>query len=302
MNKLLLWASPVLCCLFTTANAVFAQDTAFTYQGRLNNNGSPANGSYDLTFTLFNANSNGVAVAQTVTNQATAVANGLFTAIIDFGGGVFTGSNYWLEIGARPNGMGGFTTLAPRQPILPAPYAIYSPNAGVALTAASAGSISAANITGTIPLAQLPGAVVTNNENGVTFSGNLTVNGGLAVAGIVSAAGSSSIFLPTNLWAFGDSIVYGYGANCVNGSEAPPYTNGYVYQVANSLGISVTNKGAAGAVIEDTELQIFYASIPSRLLNYPFLFEHIFDKGVYALCSPPKINLISPSSGSLPLM
>ncbi len=47
MNKLLLWASPVLCCLFTTANAVFAQDTAFTYQGRLNNNGSPANGSYD---------------------------------------------------------------------------------------------------------------------------------------------------------------------------------------------------------------------------------------------------------------
>ncbi len=106
MNKLLLWASPVLCCLFTTANAVFAQDTAFTYQGRLNNNGSPANGSYDLTFTLFNANSNGVAVAQTVTNQATAVANGLFTAIIDFGGGVFTGSNYWLEIGAAPQRYG----------------------------------------------------------------------------------------------------------------------------------------------------------------------------------------------------
>jgi hypothetical protein len=33
----------------------FAQTTAFTHQGRLNNGGSPANGSYDLTFALFNA-------------------------------------------------------------------------------------------------------------------------------------------------------------------------------------------------------------------------------------------------------
>jgi hypothetical protein len=31
----------------------------------------------------------------------------------------------------------------------------------------------------------------------------------------------------------------------------------------------------------------------SRLLNYPFLFEHIIDKSVYSLCSPPKINLPS---------
>jgi uncharacterized membrane protein len=38
----------------------------------------------------------------------------------------------------------------------------------------------------------------------------------------------------------------------------------------------------------------------SRLLNYPLLFEHILDKSVYSLCSPPKINLPSPSSGSPP--
>ena len=35
---------------FSTA---FAQGTAFTYQGRLQNNGSPANGLYDYRFRLF---------------------------------------------------------------------------------------------------------------------------------------------------------------------------------------------------------------------------------------------------------
>ena len=34
----------------------FAQGTAFTYQGQLQNNGSPASGSYAMTFTLFNTN------------------------------------------------------------------------------------------------------------------------------------------------------------------------------------------------------------------------------------------------------
>ena len=32
-----------------------AQGTAFTYQGRLNDGGAPANGSYDLQFILYNA-------------------------------------------------------------------------------------------------------------------------------------------------------------------------------------------------------------------------------------------------------
>ena len=31
-----------------------AQGTAFTYQGRLNDGGNPANGFYDLTFQLWN--------------------------------------------------------------------------------------------------------------------------------------------------------------------------------------------------------------------------------------------------------
>ncbi|HEV2434362.1 MAG TPA: hypothetical protein VG077_00020 [Verrucomicrobiae bacterium] len=44
-------------------STVFAQGTAFTYQGRLNTASGPANGSYDLTFALYGGSSGGSAVA-----------------------------------------------------------------------------------------------------------------------------------------------------------------------------------------------------------------------------------------------
>src|SRR5436190_21152181 len=82
-----------------------AQGTAFTYNGRLNDGGAPANGSYDLTFGLF-ANSNGAPqVGGTLTNAPTVVSNGLFTVGLDFSAN-FSGADRWLEIGVRTNGGG----------------------------------------------------------------------------------------------------------------------------------------------------------------------------------------------------
>jgi hypothetical protein len=46
--------------IFAGAHNVTAQGTAFTYQGQLNDGGSPANGSYDLTFTVHSTNLGGV--------------------------------------------------------------------------------------------------------------------------------------------------------------------------------------------------------------------------------------------------
>ena len=40
---------------FGAVSAALAQGTAFTYQGRLNDGGNPANGSYDLRFALYDA-------------------------------------------------------------------------------------------------------------------------------------------------------------------------------------------------------------------------------------------------------
>jgi hypothetical protein len=136
--------------IFTGINHVAAQGTAFTYQGRLNNGTNPASGSYDFTFAVFNAATSGTQSGVTLTNTATAVSNGLFIVTLDFGGGIFTGTNYWLAVGVRTNGNGTFTALTPLQPITQTPYAVYSPNAGTsvsATTAAAANSVASSSVT-----------------------------------------------------------------------------------------------------------------------------------------------------------
>ena len=109
--------------------------TAFNYQGRLADGGNPANGSYDLKFTLYDADTGPGMVAGPLTNAAVAVSNGLFTVMLDFGN-AFDGNARWLELGVRTNGSpSDFTLLAPRQEVNPTPYARYAPKAGEAALA-----------------------------------------------------------------------------------------------------------------------------------------------------------------------
>src|ERR1051325_12055334 len=82
-----LFLLPTFCFLLSSP----AQTPTFTYQGELTDSGSPANGSYDLTFSLFVASSGGSAVAGPLTNTAVAVVGGLFPATLDFGRAGFSG-------------------------------------------------------------------------------------------------------------------------------------------------------------------------------------------------------------------
>ena len=108
-----------LCILFLTvisaARLAPAQGTAFTYQGRLNGNGTPVTGDYDLSFAVYDADTGGNLVAGPITNSPVAVSNGLFTVTLDFGDGVFAGEARWLEIGVATNGSDMFETLSPLQ-------------------------------------------------------------------------------------------------------------------------------------------------------------------------------------------
>ena len=157
---------------------LIGQGTAFTYQGVLNGSGGPATGLYDFTFTLYTTNVTGTPVAGPVTAAPTGVTNGWFTTVVDFGPGVFTGTNDWLAIGVRTNGTGSYVTLAPRQQVTPTPYAVYSVNAGSAAVAATAGTVPAANVSGTLGLGQLPAAVLTNNGTAASLNGAFSGNGG----------------------------------------------------------------------------------------------------------------------------
>jgi hypothetical protein len=119
----------VLCTLMATLCApVRAQTNAFTYQGRLMDNGVPAEGLYDFVSQLYDKSGppGDVQTGPTLTNSSVPVRNGLFTLRLDFGPGIFTGQARRLALGVRLNGGGGFTALTPRQEITTAPYAQFA--------------------------------------------------------------------------------------------------------------------------------------------------------------------------------
>jgi len=149
-------------------STVFAQGTAFTYQGRLNGASGPVTGSYALSFTLFNSSAGGSPFAGPVTNAPVNVTNGLFTTTVDFGN-AFTGASNWLAVAVSTNGANNFVTLSPRQQLTPTPYAIYaeSANAGSLIGIIPAANLSVANLSGVALIAG------TN-----TFNGTQIITGG----------------------------------------------------------------------------------------------------------------------------
>jgi hypothetical protein len=163
-----LFQAVAACLLLAVLNFNFsnasAQGTAFTYQGQLQNNGSLASGTYNLTFTLYSTGTAGSIVAGPVTNNAVGVTNGLFTVTINFGAAVWNGQTNWLQIGVESNGTTPFVALNPRQQLTPAPYAI------------AAGSLN-----GTLPASQLTSVGNTNVGSSDNFfvgqSGNSTTAG-----------------------------------------------------------------------------------------------------------------------------
>jgi hypothetical protein len=158
--------------------------TAFTYQGRLNDGGVPVNGSYDLKFTLFDTVIGGLQVGPAVATNGLAVSNGLFMVALDFGS-VFTNTARWLHIEVRTNGATPYATMAPRQPLTPAPQALYAPNAGTATTAGTAASVPWAGMSG------LPPGFADGVDDNTTYS----AGAGLSLSGTqfsVSFAGNGS--------------------------------------------------------------------------------------------------------------
>jgi hypothetical protein len=150
-------------CLLALTTQLSAQTSAFTYQGVLSQNGQPANGTYDFMFRLLDAETDGTAAPVIPLNPGVGVTNGLFTTGINFDAENLNGANLWLEISVRTNGGGAFTTLAPRQLLTSAPYAV---KALEAATAAEASSVPQGTITsvmladGAVTSAKIaPGAV-----------------------------------------------------------------------------------------------------------------------------------------------
>jgi hypothetical protein len=99
-----------MCGLFCTVNSTVAQGTAFTYQGSLYVDGAPANGLYDMDFSLFETNSGGSDVAGPDLVTGVRVTNGLFTVVLDFYYVWYTPEIYWLASPCVPPATGALSS------------------------------------------------------------------------------------------------------------------------------------------------------------------------------------------------
>lgn len=215
-----------------------AQGTAFTYQGHLNYGNVPANGSFNLTFTLYATNTGGVVIAGPVTNMAMVVSNGLFTSTVDFGN-VFNGGASWLEIAVQTNSGTTFTILAPRQPVTPVPYAI-----------------TASNVTGPLALTQLPAAVVTNGAAGLNLAGSFSGNGAFTS---LTVGSNFTVDSSGNIIAANVSTFAGVASAAVTVNVAPNPTNFAFYP----LDITASNFVVLGtAIIANTNALSDFVSSP----------------------------------------
>jgi hypothetical protein len=87
------------------AIAISAQTSTFTYQGRLTDGPSPASGTYQMTFSLFDqlAPGGSTQIGSTITNTNVTVTNGTFTVQLDFSPitPFATGADRFLEISVK---------------------------------------------------------------------------------------------------------------------------------------------------------------------------------------------------------
>lgn len=142
--------------------SALAQTTAFTYQGRLEFQGSPAEGPFDFTFELHDQPDGGAPLGNLIlSNPGIAVSNGVFTATLDFGSSLFTGADRWLDISVRPAGGGSFTRLVPRQALTSTPYAVRARNASQASTVPPGAVTTAMLADGAVTESKLAAGAVT---------------------------------------------------------------------------------------------------------------------------------------------
>ena len=136
------WLVASLSITQSTVVIAAPMSNAFVYRGRLGEGGHPANGLYDLRFSLYDTFANGTLIDFQLTNSSVVVTDGAFVANLYFGPEAFSGDDRWLEIAVRKSGSEGtFARLDPRQPITPVPSALYALKAATATTALSAQTV-----------------------------------------------------------------------------------------------------------------------------------------------------------------
>jgi len=176
-----------------------AQTTAFSYQGKLADNGNPANGQYDFQFKLFDTATVGTGTQLgAVTVPTVQVTAGIFTVQLDFGVSVFPGAARFLEIAVKKSIDSILIALSPRQPVTSNPYAIRSLAATAAdglsvacvgcITSSQIQNVQGSQVAGLIPVASVPTGSPNYIQNSMSQQATTNFNiSGTGTADILNA-------------------------------------------------------------------------------------------------------------------
>src|SRR5256714_2100432 len=272
-------------CAWLLVTNASAQTTAFTYQGRLTDGGTPANGNYDLQFALWDSLGGGSQIGATQALPAVQVSGGVFTVTLDFGANAFPGANRFLEISARHPSDSAYTTLSPRQPISSTPYAVRSGRATLADSATNAtqlGGVGASQYVQTgdprLTDSRSPTSGSSNyvqNTTNQQSSSNFNISGDGSVAGtlsgnqvnattqyniagvrVLSSAGNGNLFAGVGSGASNttanDNSFFGASAGVSNATGASNSFFGRLAGANNTTGASNTFVGASAGQVDTT--------------------------------------------------
>jgi len=222
---------------FGCGHAMAQPTTAFTYQGQLRDGGTNANGTYAMTFQLFDSATSGNQIGSTLTSSPT-LANGLFTVDLDFGAGAFNGSARWLEIIVQAGGSAP-ETLAPRVQVLPSPYAIYAGAAAKLSGGAWNATVGNYQTYTNVMLFMNDGALVLGmSTDGVLVNGGLQVNSGVQANSVEFNGGGS---------VSGTGLNFQNGGGITSDGQGGLYINGGL-GVDSSIGANSVNFNGGGSI------------------------------------------------------
>jgi len=223
--------------------------TAFTYQGYLEEGGTPASGSFDLRFILYDSESGGSQVASTLERSAVSVVDGVFAADLDFGA-VFGGSLRYLEVAVRNSGIESYQTLSPREPLRPAPAAIVAqqalslPN----VTVDGSGNVGIGTTSPASPLTVAGG--IESTSGGITFPDGTTQTTAGVGSGSAWQLGGNSGTDPSNGDFIGtsDEAPLELRANGERGLQLESVENSSTQSSVNVIAGSPLNSVSPGVV------------------------------------------------------